>query len=552
MAPAPWTNDQIIAQIDSGYHWWTTTVTFGFPTSAPSWASAAEGPGFSAFNPSQKAAARLAMQLWDDVTAIDFVEVAAGSNPRITLQNTTTAIGYAHAYYPGNWDGAGSVWTNPSYSDLATPVVGDYGFMALVHEIGHALGLSHPGTYNGGAPTYNKDALYEQDTHQYTVMSYFSADNTGADWWAGDGKWRYPQTPMLHDIMTIQAIYGAETSTRTGDTTYGFNSTADRSVFDFTQNTHPILTIWDAGGIDTIDLSGFSSASNLSLVEGAYSDADNMTQNIAIAYGAEIENAVGGSGNDTLTGNALANRLAGNGGNDSLDGAGGNDTLVGGAGNDTLKGGTGNDTADYSGHGGALTVRLGTTATQNTGAAGSDVLSGIESATGGAGNDSLTGSAAANLLQGGGGADKLAGLGGNDTLLGGAGSDNLRAGDGADLLSGGAARDVLRGNAGADTFQFSDLAESGVAGSQRDVVRDFAPGIDTVDLSGIDADSLLAGDQAFAFIGAGPFSGAAGELRYVNTATKTIVHADVDGDGGADFAMLFNGILAFQEGDFTL
>ena len=84
------------------------------------------------------------------------------------------------------------------------------------HEIGHAIGLAHPGLYNGGSPTYDKDAFYQQDTHQYTVMSYFYADNTGADWRAGDGVWRYAQTPMVHDIMALQSIYGVETATRTG------------------------------------------------------------------------------------------------------------------------------------------------------------------------------------------------------------------------------------------------------------------------------------------------------------------------------------------------
>ncbi len=115
-------------------------------------------------------------------------------------------------------------------------------------------------------------------------------------------------------------------------------------LYDFTQNTSPILTIWDGNGIDTIDLSGWSSASTLDLRAGAYSSVNGMTKNLAIAYDVDIENATGGSGNDIITGNDLANVLIGNGGNDTINGAGGNDTINGGTGVDILTGGAGDDT----------------------------------------------------------------------------------------------------------------------------------------------------------------------------------------------------------------
>jgi len=398
VAPAPWTNDQIIAQIDSGYHWSAYTITFGFPTSSPSWAAGAEGGGFSVFSAAQQDAARMAMAAWDDVADIDLIPVSAGANPTITLQNTTTDIAYAHAYCPGNWSGAGSVWTNPQYASLTHPDLGSYGFMAIMHEIGHTLGLAHPGPYNGGSPTYDNDALYQQDTHQYTVMSYFDASYTGADWRAGDGVWRYAQTPMLDDILVLQSIYGPDTQTRSGNTVYGFHSNADRTVLDFTLNPHPILTIWDGGGNDTIDLSGFSSDSNLNLRPGTYSDADNMTHNIAIAFGALIENGVGGSGDDTLGGNWLGNKLWGNGGHDLLCGRIGNDTLAGGGQADRLFGGKGND--------------------------------------------------------------RLFGGPGHDRLFGGPGHDRLFGGNGNDRLNGGAWHDRLTGGPGHDTFIFNSPAHS--------------------------------------------------------------------------------------------
>jgi serralysin len=214
--------------------------------------------------------------------------------------------------------------------------------MTEIHEIGHALGLDHPAEYPANA-TYANNALYMQDSLQYTVMSYFYENNTGADWIASDGKWYNPQTPMMHDILAIQQLYGAETATRTGNTTYGFNSNADRSVYNFAQNKHPIICIWDAGGNDTLDLSGFTTPSRIDLAPGSYSDADAMTKNISIAIGVTIENAIGGFGNDSITGNSVANMLKGNGGNDTISGLAGNDKLHGGLGNDTLTGGSGND-----------------------------------------------------------------------------------------------------------------------------------------------------------------------------------------------------------------
>jgi serralysin len=343
MAKAVWSNGKIMDNLlRAGMKLTGTTFTYGFPTSAPVWSKGYEGNGFSAMNANQQAAAKLAIGLWDDLIAPDFVQA---SNAKITFQNTTTSIGYAHAYFPGNYSAGSSVWFNPTYSginSLVKPVVGSWGFNTYIHEIGHALGLEHPGEYPSGA-NYQNNALYQQDSLQYTVMSYFYENNTGADWVASDGKWYNPQTPMIHDIMTIQALYGAETTTRTGNTVYGFNSNAGNAVFDFTKNKHPVIAIWDSGGSDTLDLSGFTTPSRIDLNPGSFSDADAMTKNISIAFGTVIENATGGAGNDSISGNSAANVLKGNAGNDTLSGLAGNDKLYGGPGNDTLTGGAGND-----------------------------------------------------------------------------------------------------------------------------------------------------------------------------------------------------------------
>ena len=146
-------------------------------------------------------------------------------------------------------------------------------------------------------------AEYYQDSYEYTIMSYFGSSNTGAV------RTGFAQTPLAHDIAAIQSLYGVNLETRTGDTVYGFNSTADRPAFNFTLNANPVVAIWDAGGIDMLDFSGWSSNARIDLAAGAFSDGGGQTSNVQIAFGTTIENAIGGAGNDSLTGNAVGNRL---------------------------------------------------------------------------------------------------------------------------------------------------------------------------------------------------------------------------------------------------
>jgi serralysin len=133
----------------------------------------------------------------------------------------------------------------------------------------------------------------------------------------------------------IQHLYGADPTTRAGNTTYGFNATAGiNPVYDFGQNAHPVLCIYDAGGIDTLDFSGFTDKTLIDLREGNFSDTASMTRNVSIAFGTVIENAVGGQAADRIVGNDVANVLKGGKGGDRLDGGLGKDKLQGGAGRD--------------------------------------------------------------------------------------------------------------------------------------------------------------------------------------------------------------------------
>lgn len=440
-----YSNDQIINKLNSGYSLGNNNITFAFPDAAFGYGEAA---GFSAFNSTQKSVAREVMELWDDVSALSISE-SSGNSGTVRFANTNTSIAYAHAYYPAGDSAASSVWFSSNYSDLQSPRMGGYSYMVYIHEVGHALGLSHPGEYSGSGFNYNDHAEYKQDSYQYTVMSYFNASNTGADW-----NGNYAQTPMMHDILAIQAKYGKSTDTRTGDTTYGFNASGSvPKVFDFSSNFSPVVCFYDDGGVDTIDLSGYDSKTSFNLNPGSFSDADGMTKNLSIAFGVWIENVITGSAGDSVVGNRLNNVIRTNSGDDYVMAGRGNDQIYGGDGNDRLFGAEDSDFIE--GGIGDDAILGGSGADTIYGDDGNDVIQGnegIDKIWGGSGIDKIRGGTEADVLNGGDDNDLLNGEAGNDRLIGGLGDDKLYGGSGDDQLYGSSGNDYMRGNSGADTY----------------------------------------------------------------------------------------------------
>jgi len=565
----------------------------------------------------------LAFQRWADVANVRFTEVtetAAGVVGDIRIAYSSSVSGDSWGYTKIISDGSdptqGDIWIAP---DIKTGTFQPftYDFVAMMHEIGHALGLDHPFEGNIIPDGY--------DDVRYTIMSY--TDPKGVFFFKpGSSTAQYIiQTPGVYDIAAVQRIYGANMSFHTGKDVYAFKP--DQPVYQ---------TIWDAGGIDTLDVSAFTKGCSISLVPGTYSllayPTTTLDANIGIAFNCIIENAVGGAGNDVMVGNDAANLLRGGSGGDTISGGGGNDVIEGGAGNDTenggggsdtfraggdagsdaFNGGAGTDTVSYAAAKAGVTVDLGAGTAKGTAAGdaagiGSDTLASIEAVTGSAFADSLRGTSGADTFNGGAGNDTITGGSGldtasyvgaksavtvmlaittaqdtggagldtlsgienivgssfGDTLTGGAeanvltgvaGSDRLDGMGGADKLIGGAGADFLTGGTGADIFRFAAADFGGLSTSTCDRILDFshADG-DRIDLSAIDANRVGGGsNDAFSFIGSAAFGNVAGQVRLATISGLTVVQGDTNGDGLADFWIGCDGAPALVSGDFLL
>jgi serralysin len=625
------TGNQLIDGVISAYAWGGTSITYAFPTTASSYSYTGEkNNNFAAISDAQKQAARFVLDKDVGNAANDGFSVEGFTNVSFSEGSASTATlrlaqsgkpPTAYAYYPFTNASGGDTWFGTAYN-YRSPVAGNYAWHTLIHELGHALGLKH------GHEIDESVALpSDKDSLEFSVMTYRTFVGDAADGYKYE-KFGAPQTFMMADIAALQHMYGADFSTNSGNTVYKWTPGSGNTVVDGTVAIQPganriFATIWDGGGVDTFDLTAYTTGLKIDLRAGGFSmfSEDQLAYlrggpndgfargNIfnALLYNGDtrslIENVKGGAGNDSIRGNQLANSISGNGGNDTLngdrgndglDGGSGNDTLIGGAGADKLSGSSGTDTASYA------TATIGiiadlADAMKNTNDAKGDTYSSIETLTGSNFSDQLYGNSGNNVLNGGTGNDLLIGRAGADKLFGGSGTDtasyatatigvvvnfstpssntNDAKGDsyssvenltgsnfsdrlygdnsantidglaGADLINGGGGNDRLYGasgaddlygGTGADAFIFKSTSDTGSTLAAADTIFDFnATQGDKIDLSGIDANTKVSGNQAFSFVGT--FTGASAQVRFEKAASDTYVYGDVNGDKKTDF-----------------
>jgi hypothetical protein len=371
------------------------SLSYSFMTRLPSDATPDDTFGFKVMTAAQQAGVRTALAAWSAVANITFTEVASNGNIQMG-SNDQGKQSSGYAYLPDGHS-ATYLFVNNTDSHNSVFTAGTYGPAVLIHELGHTLGLKHPGDYDSTGSTISGPFLPSAtDNLDYTEMSY----NVGSGF-SLNGN--YGITPMLYDIQAMQYLYGANMTYHTGDDAYAFVKGS------------ALQCIWDAGGTDTFDFSACTTATVINLNAGTFSSTAPGYNNISIAYNVTIERAVAGSGGSTITANDAGDLITGGAGADKIYVGAGNDTIIGGAGSDTVvfKGAF----ASYS-----YTIDLsGSTITFN--GEGSDALSGVENLQ--FSDRTVAVSTLARVTVGSDGADRLQAGVGTDTIDGKGGLDSV-------------------------------------------------------------------------------------------------------------------------------
>lgn len=461
------TGNPLIDGMLSGVAWGSATLTYSFPTSASHYEGAggyADGEeqdqNFEAFNAQQQQVVIALLNAIASVTNLSFTLIEETDETHADLRFAMSdAADVAYAYLPGSTGYAGDSWFNNSSGAFDAPVLGDYAFMGILHEIGHALGLDHPfdpGIYGAIPPGW--------DSTEYTVMTYRSAIGSPLTGYT-NGAFSFPQTLMMLDIAALQYMYGADFTLNATNTVYTWSSTTGEMFINGVGQGAPggniiFSTIWDGGGVDTYDFSNFSSDQLIDLGPGyssmvsseqlAVLDAFNQIDAIgnvfnALQYQGDprslIENAIGGDGDDIFFGNDANNVMIGNRGADLFIADLGADTYYGF--NEIYTDPIDIDVVSYEFSLSAVSIntingtRTGAFAVGDTyvnveglaGTAYNDTLVGLDFLFGLDGNDVLRGSDVqgfyAGYIDGGAGDDTLQSSGGADRFIGGAGVDTV-------------------------------------------------------------------------------------------------------------------------------
>ena len=350
-----------IQALQSGQFWNHLALSYGTPTAYTqypdtSWEELNDHDGnslttdFRAFNATQSSAADQLVQLIANVSGLTFARNNAqpGQADIRYAMSVDSQVDVAYAYLPTNGgptSKGGSAWFNTS--DFNSPIKGNYAWMGILHETGHAVGLKHGHEFPIALSA-------DHDSTEFSVMTYRSYPGAPLTGYRNE-TWGYPQSLMMYDIAALQAMYGANFNTNNTNSVYTWNAvTGEMSINGVGQgapnngaggsSNRVFLTVWDGGGTDTYDMSNYGGGVTIDLTPGGWSitsavqlanlgDGHIARGNVfnALQFGGDprslIENAYGGAGNDTITGNAADNRIEGRGGNDQLFGMDGNDAF---------------------------------------------------------------------------------------------------------------------------------------------------------------------------------------------------------------------------------
>lgn len=339
-------DEENILSLISGSSWSGGSVTYGFPTSASQYAPG-EGEkekvnAFETLNLTQRGAVRQIVGQVAGYTNLAISEVSFNPGAAQMRYAMSDEPNTAHAYYPGAGNGGDSWYNNNGALNTSTedpndrhfprfdnPVVGGYGYMTFVHETGHALGLKH----GHESPALSPD----RDSMEFSVMTYRSYIGAQDSNFRNE-TWGFAQTFMMYDIAALQRMYGADFTYNADNSIYSWDPMTGAFLVNGATQWTPggnrvFMTVWDGGGIDTYDLSNYSTDVTLDLRPGGWTTTSavqlanlgngNMARgNVANALlfngdsRSLIENAIGGAGNDVLIANQAVNRLAGGAGAD--------------------------------------------------------------------------------------------------------------------------------------------------------------------------------------------------------------------------------------------
>lgn len=404
----------------------------------------------TALNADGQALATAALEVWSAYLGFDFTYVSIGAE--ITFDDNQDGA-FASGVTSGNDIISAVINVDTDWLDDGSSL-NSYAFETYLHEIGHALGLAHGGNYNGSAE-YGIDNYYVNDSLAWSIMSYMQAEGDDiTNTWNTymNAAFQDMYTPMIADLIAVQYLYGTSAGTFAGNTTYGFGGTTGLAALDNAATRSGALlamTVFDTGGIDTLDFSQTAASQVISLSSESLSSVLGGRHNVGIARGVVIENAISGSGDDLLVGNWSDNVLTGGAGNDTLDGGYGKDTLYGGAGDDCYVINIQTPfIIDDIGRNGILS-NSGIDLSSN------EFVTMDTARITSAGSREVTGNHRDNILEGNVGDDSIHGGTGRDTIYGWSGDNKLYGGSEADLIIGWVGRDTIFGGDGDDILSYA-------------------------------------------------------------------------------------------------